>query len=397
MRASKTSGGATFYYLYDGSTVLCEINSSGNATNVFAYGAYGLAERYEAQNLITRAYSYDPSGNVVQRHSVKSGFPVADFTTAYDAYGQQLGCISPNSAGQSSAAASEMIGFSGQFGCWTDNESSSNSVGAPNRRFPWVWMGHREYDPVACRFLTRDPIGYEGGINLYAYAGGNPIRYCDPIGLGKFDINWWITEGAHLTLNIAGGATGAYLGGMLGAPNIGAGIGVGLVEGLWAYYHDHLSVEESVKAAVTNGVVTALGGKALQWGAAKILASPKILTWLSQKFGPRAFGFVRKFLCALSSAGCFEAGTRVQMADGSTIQIEQIRVGKLVFTRNPGTGKTEIKRVTKLSVHPVYEVYHLELADSKTGKIVERIGVTSEHPFYVEGKGFVPVKSLGIA
>ena len=95
MRASKTSGGATFYYLYDGSTVLCEINSAGNATNVFAYGAYGLAERYEAQNLITRAYSYDPSGNVVQRHTVKSGFPVADFTTAYDGYGQQLGCISP--------------------------------------------------------------------------------------------------------------------------------------------------------------------------------------------------------------------------------------------------------------------------------------------------------------
>ena len=48
----------------------------------------------EVQNLIARAYSYDPSGHVVQRHSVKSGFPVADFTTAYDGYGQQLGCIS---------------------------------------------------------------------------------------------------------------------------------------------------------------------------------------------------------------------------------------------------------------------------------------------------------------
>ena len=80
----------------------------------------------------------------------------------------------------------------------------------------------------------------------------------------------------------------------------------------------------------------------------------------------------------------------------TTVAAVDRRVGELVFTRNPGTGKTEIKRVTKLSVHPVYEVYHLELADSKTGKIVERIGVTSEHPFYVEGKGFVPVKSLGI-
>ena len=77
-----------------------------------------------------------------------------------------------------------MIGFAGQFGCWTDNETSMNSTfGAPLRRFPWVWMGHREYDPTACRFLTRDPIGYDGGINLYAYCENNPIMFADPSGL----------------------------------------------------------------------------------------------------------------------------------------------------------------------------------------------------------------------
>ncbi len=44
-------------------------------------------------------------------------------------------------------------------------------------------MGHRHYDATLGRFLSRDPIGFDGGLNLYEYAGSSPVTYTDPDGL----------------------------------------------------------------------------------------------------------------------------------------------------------------------------------------------------------------------
>ena len=48
----------------------------------------------------------------------------------------------------------------------------------------------RYYDPMEGRFVRKDPIGFEGGINLYNYVESNPINYTDPSG-EKVTIKIW--------------------------------------------------------------------------------------------------------------------------------------------------------------------------------------------------------------
>lgn len=42
---------------------------------------------------------------------------------------------------------------------------------------------YRAYNPTLGRWLSRDPIAENGGLNLYQYTFSNPVNFVDPLGL----------------------------------------------------------------------------------------------------------------------------------------------------------------------------------------------------------------------
>src|SRR5581483_8665016 len=43
-------------------------------------------------------------------------------------------------------------------------------------------VGTRRYDPVAGRFMSADPLGHGGSMDLYSYCDGDPVNVADPTG-----------------------------------------------------------------------------------------------------------------------------------------------------------------------------------------------------------------------
>jgi RHS repeat-associated protein len=65
----------------------------------------------------------------------------------------------------------------------TSNTNSYQFAGRENDGTGLVAMRNRYYNPPWGRFISEDPIGLQGGTNLYAYAGNDPVTLKDPSGL----------------------------------------------------------------------------------------------------------------------------------------------------------------------------------------------------------------------
>src|SRR5579884_1868676 len=157
LRAWKQTSAGTTYFLYDGITPVCELNSSGTVTACNTFGAVGLLARHTSTNVF---YTFDPVGNVCQRVN-GSGTVLGSYV--FDSFGNRT---------STDNSTDPYSGYGSQAGYYTDWETGL------------CLLGHRYYDPATGRFLTRDPMGYAGGINLYGYVGNGPLAGMDPTGHG---------------------------------------------------------------------------------------------------------------------------------------------------------------------------------------------------------------------
>jgi len=94
-------------------------------------------------------------------------------------------------------------------------------------------------------------------------------------------------------------------------------------------------------------------------------------------------------LFAAYTPSCFTGDTEVAVEDGF-VRIDEIKVGDKVRAYNYETGETELKEVLNVWVKETDEILHVSTADGET------IDTTTNHPFYVDGRGWVAAGDLEI-
>ena len=124
----------------------------------------------------------------------------------------------PPLGGQSYATQLEMEGFATRFvGGLGVRKGGTTGL---------VYMRHRWYDPQLGRFLSRDPIGYPSGLNLYEYSYSNPVSRTDESGLGELGTLLAGVTADHNTVHVSEGQQAA-IGFALGfVPVLETGIGI---------------------------------------------------------------------------------------------------------------------------------------------------------------------------
>ena len=159
------ANGQRSYFYYAGETLIAGTNGV-DVSSLQLWGADGLIGARTTNSttqVTTKSYNlYDTQGNLAQTINARNGNLLSK--SAVNAWGEPIRDSAGNAAG---------AGYGAKFGYVRDGESG------------FYLCTLRYYDASGGRWLTRDPIGYAGGSNLYGYVGNDPVNFADSLGLSR--------------------------------------------------------------------------------------------------------------------------------------------------------------------------------------------------------------------
>jgi RHS repeat-associated protein len=153
---TQNSTTTTTNYLYDGSNAVADIDQNGNVLARYAETQNIDEPLAELRSGTTNYYEADGLGSVT---SLTSGAGAIANTYTYDSFGN-LTASTGSITNRFQYTAREFDSESGLY-----------------------YYRARYYDPSVGRFLSQEPVEFQGGVNFYAYVRNQPTKLTDPSGL----------------------------------------------------------------------------------------------------------------------------------------------------------------------------------------------------------------------
>jgi RHS repeat-associated protein len=188
-------------YVYDLSNQLIRVFAGSNQVAEYTYNGAGQRIK-KVSGEVTTIFHYDSLGHLIAETN-QSGTMLAEYVYLGD---QLLAMLKPGESvyyyhndhlgtPQVLTEDTQTIAWKAAYTPFGEAVPSIQTVENPFR-FPGQYYDpetglhynyFRYYNPQTGRYITPDPIGLEGGINLFAYVGNNPVNFMDPYGLFGWD------------------------------------------------------------------------------------------------------------------------------------------------------------------------------------------------------------------
>jgi RHS repeat-associated protein len=324
---SKTDASGSWTYTWDYDNRLKQASKSGGVVVTYAYDALGRRIQRTSSTGGTTKFIYD--GADVMRDLDGTGSTIANYLSGpgIDNKLRQIVGGSPAYfladhihttralSDSSGSLASSLIYDS--FGNVTSGSAATRYTYTgreADAETGLMYYRARSYDPQVGRFISEDPIGLRGGINLFAYVHNAPVQSTDPMGLDDADKPWYVEDKGPLyplgdprPFNDGGVFSTATLVEFISANERAKQPCKKFGERFWDNFSETNRALPGLAAPTGTGLIT--GAK-----LAEIAGEPTLFQWASNGFQPGSAlwpTITRVGLNYLAVGGAYESGVAI--------------------------------------------------------------------------------------